>query len=324
MTPLELGSKALAVIEKVKKLLALANDGRGNEHQAAAAVAKAQELLEAYNLNMSMLESPTKGTRSDTRFKGGLYKWQRYLMQSIAHLNFCMYWSVKGNYKGAKYEHRVLGREENVIGAEILADYLQSTINRLASETAKEREVNVFCREMIAFREGMAERLCRRLDDLRRDKLEEERVQAKRDEAQDNARQDGSNTRNALVLATLIADEDSLNQDFRWGYEPGTTAQRRRDADAAVASRIAERKQWEIDNPIEFAAEVEADRKANEAYWKNEDRKAKRRKGSYRPRAETAEDKRRNLVEFQEGYDAGEHVSLSQQVGSGDDTSRIA
>ena len=197
-----------------------------------------------------------------------------------------------------------------MIGAQVLADYLQQTINRLASDTAKERDLNVFCREMIAFREGMAGRLCERLNDIRYEKLEEE----KRQQARDQAQQANGDTKNALVLATLIADEDSLNQDFKWGYEPGTTAQRRRDAEASYQQRMAEQRQWEIDNPEEFAAQKAAQEKADAKWWKKEERNARRRKGSYRTREATPEEQRRGMAEFGEGYEAGEHVSLNQQM----------
>lgn len=307
---LELNARAMEIIEKVKKLLAIAaDDSAVNEHQAASAAAKAQELLEAYNLDMAQIDDNRTSDRQDKKRKGGLYKWQRSLWDSVAKLNFCMYWSEKGNYKGAKYEHRVLGRQENVIGAEILADYLQQTIERIAQDTARERELNVFCKPMIAFREGMAERLCERLLALRREKLAAEKEQ----QAKDQAQQANGDTTNALVLATLIADEESLNYDHLYGFEPGTTARRRQKAQEGYKRSMADREQWKLDNPVAYAAEREASRKADEAYWKKEERNARRRKG-YRPRAESAEDRRRGMAEFGEGYSAGGDVSLNQQL----------
>ena len=157
-----------AVIAKIKKLLALGQNN-DNEHQAAAAMAKVQELLEAYNLDMSALGSSGKGAqRSDTTKKGGLYSWQRKLWEAVATLNFCYYVSLKGLQKGAVYEHRLIGSHANVVATEVMAKYLQETIERLAQRWAKDTGYSsVFVREAIAYREGMSARIVDRLHERR-------------------------------------------------------------------------------------------------------------------------------------------------------------
>jgi hypothetical protein len=322
---LELSPKAQAVIEKVKKLLALANDERNNEHQAAAAAAKAQELLEAYNLDMAIVgktaKGPQGGRREDTRLKGGLYKWQRRLWEAVADLNFCMYWSIKGLSKGSTYEHRILGRQENVIGAQVMADYLQQTVERLAQETARDREVNVFAREMVAYREGMAQRLVERLQRLRREKLQAEKERQRQEMEQ--ARANGPSNPHGLVLASLIEDENALNLDHLYGYEPGTTARRRREAELRYRQEVEARKRWREENPEE-AARLDAQRqKEYEQEMKRQERNRRRRTGSYREREPTAEERRQMLPEYDEGYERGDDVSLNQQVDEGDDRHRL-
>lgn len=325
---LDLSPEALKVIEKVKKLLALAHDERNNEHQAAAAAAKAVELLNAYNLDMAVIGHTAKGTqRSDNRLKGGLYQWQRDLWKAVSQLNFCMYWSIKGLKKGETYEHRILGRQENVVGAQVLADYLQQTVERLAQDEAKRRGINVFVREMIAYREGMAERLTDRLAVLRYERLEEDkRKERERKAAAHHPGATGNGV--GIVLATVIEDEECMNIDFLRGFEPGTTA-RRRAADlvrqqaanlawaAEMKKREEEERLWALRNPEEAAAKLERERKEEEREMKKEERNRRRRTGGYRDRQPTAAEARRGLREFNQGYDRGGDIGLDQQIRKG-------
>jgi hypothetical protein len=104
-------AKTEAVIEKVRKLLALAN-GNDNEHQAEAAANKARELLEAYNLDLAHI-SKSAGNggyapRDKQVLRGGLYQWQRDLWNMTATLNFCKYWYIRGTRAGSQYEHELL------------------------------------------------------------------------------------------------------------------------------------------------------------------------------------------------------------------------
>lgn len=310
--PLELSEQDLVILERVKKLLAIANDARGNENQASVAAAKAHELLEKYNLDMAMVGKTAKGKqRGYNNFKGGLYKWQRYLWEAVAHLNFCLYWSRKGNRRGATYEHRILGRQHNVIGAQVLADYLQQTVERLAQDMARERGLNVFCKEMIAYREGMATRLCRRLNELRRQRLEEERHKQEEQASK-------STGTNLVSLSGLIQDEKDLNLDFVYGCEPGTHARRRHEYAVEQRQRQEEFEKWKVENPEEYAKLQEQRRKEDEEWRKREERNARRRKGTYRERAKTSEELRAEMPEFREGYDRGGDISLNQQVKDSD------
>ena len=128
----------------------------------------------------------------------------------------------------------MLGRHHNVVGAQVLADYLQQTIERIAQDTARERGVNVFSQPMIAFREGMADRLCDRLAQLRYERLEAER--RKNEQAQAPS--------GGMALSVLVQDEADLNNDFIMGYEPGTTARRRQESDALWQKQKAEYEQF--------------------------------------------------------------------------------
>lgn len=324
MSPLELSAKAQDVIRKIEKLLAIANDERANENLAAAAAAKAQELLEAYNLDMAVIGANGNGqaVREDARMKGGLYQWQRNLWYAAARLNFCYYWTIRGTYKGQKFQHRLVGRQENVIGARLMAEYLQDTVERLAQERAKQHDMNVFERRMIAYREGLAARLYQRLNERRYEKLEvERREQAARRAQQQPTAPAGTH---AVVLSTYIETEDDANSDFLYGRPAGYTAQQRaerearmRAAEEEAARLLRERQAYLAAHP----AEAEKVRKQEEAEARRDARREARRHGRYR--RPTDAERRAWTSDYGTGYEHGDDISLDQQVDRGSDRKRI-
>lgn len=318
-----LSAEALSVIDKVQKLLALAGNNP-NENEAAAASAKAMELLAAYNLDMAIVGKTAKGSqRSDNKLKGGLYGWQRDLWKASCELNFCMYWSIKGLAKGSTYEHRILGREENVIGARIMAEYLQQTIERITQDYAKARGYHCFERAMIAYREGMSDRLVTRLKMLREEQKAADRAK------EEELRKRGSSAGTGIVLASVIQSEEDANWDHAYGLKPGTTAQRRADqaarqaaAQAAYEEERRKQEEWQRNNPEEAARLAgEAAKARYDAEMKrvnDEMKKAKRRKAPVpQYRKATAQEQRANMSTFAEGKRCADSVSLNRQVGDG-------
>lgn len=315
-----------SVIAKIEKLLALGQNN-DNEHQAAAAMAKVQAMLEAYNLDMSVIGKSGKGhqgaARKDQTGKGGLYGWQRKLWRGVAELNFCHYMSIKGLQKGSVYEHRMIGSHANVISTEIMAKYLQQTIERLAQAWAKERGYHsVFVRDAIAYRDGMADRIVDKLADRRYKVLEEERIKTEERKKEEAAR--GVVTGTELTLVDIISTEADYNTDYLNGYELGTTARNRHEAKLRHKKWMAEqeelkRKQQEAWDRFakahpEKAAKMVADEQARiakeQAAWDKKHRKVY----TYRERAKTAEEKRRDLPAFRDGYRDGGQVGIDTQV----------
>lgn len=73
------------IIEKIKKLLALANSS--NEHEAALAASHAQRLLSEHNLAMADIEAthkPDKADTVETTVSKTLPKWLRYLSAGVS------------------------------------------------------------------------------------------------------------------------------------------------------------------------------------------------------------------------------------------------
>lgn len=317
----ELSPEALAAIERIGKLLALAKDTRGNEAEAQNAMDAALKLLEKHNLDMALVER-TKGNaghakRQDKSSGGGLYKWQRTLWNSVAGMNMCVYFSIRGLERGSKYENRLVGRAENVLAATLMAQYLQDTVERMAAEWVKdnyETGTSRFIQSAIIWREGAAERLSSRLWDLRW-----EREAAAREQKADAFKAAGGE--NALVVITdVIQDEADLNNDYLHGLDPGTTKARRMERERVSAiwqAEQAEKKRLHESRMLidpEYAAKARLD----EAIANQENAKAQQRYDrAYRPRAtrETAEDRRRSTHAFRAGYHAASDIGLDQQVG---------
>jgi len=308
-----------AIVAKVRKLLALA-EGNANEHEAAVAAMKVQELLEAYNLDMAMIgkKTGTHAPRKDERTEGGLYKWQRNMWYAVASLNFCTYWYIKGNTAGSTYEHRILGSHANVVGTEVMARYLEQAIERIARNWVRENRPgkSVFIKEAIAFREGAAERITNKLWNARWE--HEKAEKAKQQEERERNRARGVDTENALVLQDVVNTEEDLNTDHLNGWEPGTSARNRKDrearqaaAEAAAVELLRQQDEWDAAHPKEAA-----ERKAREAKKQRDDLEfyqldnAKKR----RDRKPTAAEERRRLHSFSEGYREGDKVSLNRQI----------
>lgn len=122
------------IIDRVRKLLNLSESG--NEHEAAAAAAKAQALLAEYNLQMSDIPEDGRGcsaTTSDVRTRIKLEKWAFGLAHKTAKAFSCDYY------------HSSRGRTTFVgVGAdaEVCAwtfSYLYRSLMRMASEYMRGR-----------------------------------------------------------------------------------------------------------------------------------------------------------------------------------------
>lgn len=314
------------LLEKVEKLLRLASNNP-NEQEAASAAAKAQELLAVYQLDMSALEQSSgknQGRREDKRLKGGLYKWQRDLWNHVAQLNFCLYWSIRGLKKGSTYEHRVIGRTANILGSKLMAEYLEQAIERITRDRYDSNPSLYFSKAGIAFREGMADRICERLRERRREQQEAERAK----EAA-TPRPAGS-TSTALTLVAVTKSEWDANQEFEYDLRHGpgawAEAQRRHKEYWAEARRQTQEAEaakaaWIEANPEEHArleAEEQERRECQDREErKREERNARRRTGSTRTRK--SDYVRHN--DYFDGHKRGADVSLDQQIDNRKDRS---
>jgi len=249
-------------LHKIELLLRKAT-GNANENEAAVATQLAQDLLAKYNLAMENVGQgdAVSAERQDTKIPGGALEFERELWRAIAELNWCWYFAAyeAGVHKGHKVSrvHRLIGKKVNILSTKMMAEYLMTTLNRLAKEYCLETYGSYHNRSApaISFRKGAAERLASRLHTKRYEILRAER------EAAETA-PEGNGM--AVTMAAMSQSEYERNYDFLYGvgsYAKMKVSQAKYAAEAA--EREAREAEWKKNNPKEAAKlEREAEKKA--------------------------------------------------------------
>jgi hypothetical protein len=317
----------LVAIRRVEKLLTLSKRG-GTEAEAEAAAAKAQELLELYNLDMAKISAAggggvDSGRREQMAVRGGARSWERELWGAVARLNFCLHFTrsvrieiVRKGQKRSRVtsEHVVIGRTINVRLTQSIANYLRDAIERILRERNGNDPSQLHSNWSNSFRRGAFDRLCERLENRRNEKLAEERerqAKATRDAA-------GYSSGTALVLSNYIDQENDANYDFLYG-EGFSARQAQARAERAEARRRQqeEHTRWAAENPEE-ARELE--RKRREEQEALSKKWANRGKGSRGGKVGPDIDN----GAYWSGYDRANEVGLDDQVQSTPGQRRLA
>lgn len=121
------------IIEKIKKLLALANSS--NEHEAALAASHAQRLLSEHNLAMADIESsvkPDKADKVEATASKTLPKWVRHLSAGV-----CTAFDCQAIHHPAVGKMSFIGVGADVQIAAYTFAYLDKTVRRLCSNYVK-------------------------------------------------------------------------------------------------------------------------------------------------------------------------------------------
>lgn len=313
------------IIDRIRKLLALADTGRGaTEAEASLAAAKAAELMEEYGLSTMTVEmSGGKGEARASNKIGSTHEpWHLPLMVAIAESCFCFVDHERvGSYR--KFEFRLIGRQSAVTTAGIMFDYLRKTIARLSREALVE--------SAFRFRCGCTERIVERLQERHATTLRRQKQDA--DERAARQRASGETaTANALVVTLVDYEqhERDLNEDYRMGLEPGTTARRRaareaaaKAAEARLNALVAEGIPYGVAWNMVYLNHTRERAEQYEAQWtKDQDTKAKRSRRRKEwtqadERAWQSEQRRRERKtssSWTAGRSAGDSVGLDPQV----------
>jgi hypothetical protein len=287
-----------SVVRKIQLLLNLGKHSATNDNEAAQAMARAQELLAKYNLDLAMVESTvvaggtvvTKEKREQTKIdRSAMYKWQRELCRAIAEANFCWYWIFDGledeprMSAGRMYRHKVkrhvvLGKESNVVAVTFMYGWLAQVIEDMSPWRGKEQN----SKSAISWKEGCAERLAERI------KEKAYRMQHPTTEAKTEVKETG------LVLRSLVKQEYAANYDAAYGegsYDRALMRQEKSKAEAAEAPKV------ELTE-----AEKEKNRKASEKWWQR-----------YQKQREQ-ELSRKDLSAYRAGMKAGDSISLADRI----------
>lgn len=324
----ELSPEIQDVMRKVQKLLNLAAKA-GTEAEAAAASSKANELLTKYNLDAATVEKEggKDGKREEMKVDGGFYAFQRELWQSVAQLNFCLYWTQMyratatryvDKYTGAKsmkrtdnnerrkvdvlkYRHALVGRIVNTRTTVVMTQYLQQAIERVLEDRIhgnnEQAQIDKQSNWAHSFRRGVAASVIERVEDRRRQRINEERAEARKAA---KAMEGQGSTSTALTLSTYIDAETDANNDFIHG-EGWSAEQAREEREAAERRRIRleEYTRWAEANPEEARKQAEErEKEARKTRWR----------GGRTERDNT------DYSAYSSGRSAGKSISIDQQT----------
>jgi hypothetical protein len=324
--------KLNSIIDKIRKLLALANDGRGNEAEMSNAAALAEKMMTEYNLSVATIEAAggatDEGREQVRRDEVRVDRWRQELMKTTAEINFC---HIRGydKWDGRKFKFagfQIIGRKSNVAAAQVLFDYLAGAVDRLAKNETGGDHRQLFSRAITSFRKGVSDRLIVRLEEKREKDIAEAR--AKKAAAQTQAQSNGTANAMVVVLSDFVQDEQDLNDDFVMGYAPGTTKANRAKREAQWKAERAARKAKEasliaqgipanVAYHMAFGATYEEAMKqakpetASERA-KREQSNAKWQDREYRRRAREAA--KYDVGAYLKGQKAGDSISLVQQM----------
>ncbi|NEP44274.1 MAG: DUF2786 domain-containing protein [Okeania sp. SIO2H7] len=182
-----------ALLEKINKLLALANSP--NENEAALAAEKATELLTKYNLSIADLGPDEEETiRTEAVETTSRYvTWKMLLLAGIATANGCR--ALRSKNDG---NMTLIGTQTNIAVAQSLYKYLTKAVERLAKRhKGKGRAF------LNAFRVGCSTRIRHRLEQ-RRKEMEEEGI----------AGNSENNATPAIVVRSMFEKNDWAIQEY--------------------------------------------------------------------------------------------------------------
>lgn len=184
------------VLERVRKMFALANDKGATEGERDNAMRMAHATLAKYNLDMSALEKTGKRKEEERIMHGVQFfgrPWARIAAQAIASLMFCEYLYMEAT-KAKDTTHLFVGKESNAKTAAEMAKWIVDSIMREGKRRQRECMAgNIFYR---SFATGAASKVYARVAELRK--------------KNDNLEQSAPGS--ALVLASFYETEHAANK----------------------------------------------------------------------------------------------------------------
>jgi hypothetical protein len=181
------------VIEKVKKLLALANNAAASDGERENALRMAHGFLAKHNLDMlDVANYEQLEGREKLDIETFQMVWCKQICNSIAKLFFCKYYAGE-KLNATKGKHYFVGKTSNVITATIMSTYI---INSVLKECRKNWAHNL-APQSRSFSIGVADKLNIRI----REMMEE-------------SKNTDVDAKNALILHNVYKTEEDANDAF--------------------------------------------------------------------------------------------------------------
>jgi hypothetical protein len=185
------------IIDRVRKLMALANDTRASDGERDNALRMAHATLAKYNLSMAEVElrEGAQEKRTTEDFRGKNQPWTRQAAFAVAQLFFCNYfYQAQGSY----VKHNFIGKQSNAITAREIAEFVIKSI--LSEATKRSKDADDPGSYWTQFCKGAARRVVERCTELRT--------------AAERESQQSASTGTSLVLASVYQSEKAANDAY--------------------------------------------------------------------------------------------------------------
>ena len=151
------------VIDKIRKLFALAERNNSPE-EAASAAARAQELLFQHKLSMADVEAPDEAedVLGSLDFDAPGLLWKKHIVHGVARAFYCRACTLAGSNK---HKVRIVGKTSDTQAATYMAAYLINEIDHLAKVTQAQWKDR---RWMNSFRIGATHIVLKRLNEQKK------------------------------------------------------------------------------------------------------------------------------------------------------------
>jgi hypothetical protein len=123
------------IIERVKKMMALANCTGAAEGERDNALRMAYNLLAKYNLSMSQVDahdSTPQEQRESQKATFVVYPWARNIASIVGSLFFCNYYFMR-SHSGKQADHVFIGKASNVATAQYMSEFVVKSVCREAA-----------------------------------------------------------------------------------------------------------------------------------------------------------------------------------------------
>jgi hypothetical protein len=128
------------IINRIKKMLALANDLAATEGERDNALRMAYNLMAKHNLDIAEIEAHGKKAeeqRIDFQNDSWSWLWAKQVNHIVGCLFFCKYYYGR-SINGTQCEHHFIGRESNAMTAAVMADYIVNSILKEGRKIGKQ------------------------------------------------------------------------------------------------------------------------------------------------------------------------------------------
>lgn len=202
------------IIDRIRKMLALANDLAATEGERDNALRMAYATMAKYNIDIAKVEAA--GQKEEARIKfdadGWSWMWSKHIRNVIADLFFCKY-IVGRAINGTQCHHHFVGRESNAMTAAMMSDWIVNSILKEGRAIYKQNTAP----GTRAFAIGALDKLRERVAQIKRER---------------EAELERESTGTSLVLQNHYAAERAAND--RWLVEAGMRLQKGRGSQRAV------------------------------------------------------------------------------------------